>query len=470
MKKHILAITIFLCAQALHNCDAYGQAKIKAYFNHPVNNSVSTGINAVYLPSGTMSDTIVAYINRAKYTVDIAQYDYNQSTNDGAYANIATAVNNAYLRGVTVRWIYDGSSSNSGLSALNSGIHTLPRPSNSSGYIMHNKFVIIDAHSTNPNDAILSTGSEDWSSEMFYDDYNNILFIQDSALANAYTAEFNMMWGSTTAVPNAGAAKFGTAKTAIGQNTFTIAGHLVELYFSPSDNPDSHIASTILTANKDLYVGVYDMTRTGDANNIITAKNNGAYTLALVDQYTTTPAPTAVNTILSALGSNYVVYTGSYIYHNKMMIVDPSDTCSDPIVETGSENWTSSGTNYNDENILIIHNDTLANIYYQSFIENFTTIGGGSVTPVAGCGTVTSVQAISSVENIVSVYPNPATSALTISGQDLIKTITISNLLGQTLNTYEFNTQQVQINIADLPKGVYFIKINGTQVRKFVKE
>src|SRR5580698_3447407 len=84
--------------------------RIKCYFNHPVNTSISSGINAVYL-NGSFADTIAAYINRAKYTVDIAQYDYTSSASDST-AVIATAANNAVLRGVIVRWIYDGSSSN----------------------------------------------------------------------------------------------------------------------------------------------------------------------------------------------------------------------------------------------------------------------------------------------------------------------------------------------------------------------
>ena len=470
MNKYFQGLITFLFLFVMYNNNVSGQAKIKAYFNHPVNTSLATfGINAAYLPSGTMADTIVAYINRAKYSVDIAEYDYNQDDYDGVYANIADAVNTAYLRGVTVRWIYDGSASNGGLSALNSGIHTLPRPVNSDGDIMHNKFIIIDANSSNPGDPILATGSEDWSSEMFYNDYNNILFIQDSSLASVYTLEFNMMLGSTTATPNASLAKFGTAKTPLGINIFTIAGHEVELYFSPSDNPDSHIASTILTANKDLYVGVYDMTRTGDADNIVTAKNNGVYTLAVVDQYTPSTSSAVNNTLSTGLGSNYVVYTGSYIYHNKMMVVDPSDTCSDPIVETGSENWTSAGTNYNDENILIIHNDTLANIYYQSIISDFTTIGGGAFTHIAGCGdtstgTSTMAPALSNTATNTGIYPNPANQRFTISytlASFGYSNVVIYNIVGQKVADLVTDEPQVsgtynyQYSISE--PGIYFV-------------
>jgi hypothetical protein len=474
MKKISCYISSFLLFFVSHANPLSAQDKIKAYFNNPVTNSVSRGVNAVYLPSGTMSDTIVAYINRAKYTVDIAQYDYNQSSNYGAYANIATAANNAHARGVTVRWLYDGGQSNSGLSMLNSGIHTLGRPGTSDG-IMHDKFIIIDANSGTASDAVLCTGSADWSSEMFYKDYNNILFIQDAPLAQAYTAEFNMMWGSTTAVPNSSAAKFGNAKTDLGLHTFTIAGHTVELYFSPSDNTDAHIQSTILTANKDLYVGVYDITRTNDANAIVMAKEAGVYTLAIVDQYTPTSSSTVNSTLTSGLASNYIVYTGAYIYHNKMMIVDPSDSCSDPIVLTGSHNWTNSANQYNDENILIIHNDTLANIYYQSFINNFTTLGG-SYTTVAGCGTPASVQNAVHVEPVTAVYPNPALRAFNIT-YDLpassISSVIITNTMGEIVTVFCKNelqaagTHSYVSNV--LKSGLYFVSFSFGDER-FVKK
>ncbi len=454
----------------LHNY-AWGQAKIKAYFNSPVNISASTGVNAVYLPSGSMADTIVAYINRAQSSVDIAQYDYHQDAYFGAYANIATAVNNAYARGVTIRWIYDGSSSNTGLSALNSGIHKLASPTTSAYGIMHNKFIIIDANSGNPANAIVSTGSEDWSSEMFYKDYNNILFIQDSALAHAYTAEFNMMWGSTTAVPNTSLSKFGPFKTDLGLHTFSIAGHTVEVYFSPSDNTDAHIGTSILSANKDLYVGVYDMTRTGDASDIVARKTSGVYTLATVDQYTPTTS-SAVNSLLSSgLGSNYIVYSGSYLYHNKMMIVDPSDTCSDPQVLTGSHNWTSSAQNYNDENILIIHNDTLANIYYQSYIANFAAIGGGTAIALSGdCNTTLEVGVMNKITDKFVLFPDPSYAVLTISSDSTINTICIFNLVGQVIYVNQPDSNQVQINISGLTKGLYLVLLNGTETRKFIKQ
>ena len=353
--------------------------KMAIYFNTPVNNTVSSGVNAVYL-ANHMADTLVAYISRAKYSIDIAQYDYNQSS---GYANIANAVNAAYASGKRVRWIYDGSQPNTGLALLNSGIQKLASPTSSAYGIMHDKFVIIDAKSANPNDAIVSTGSEDWGVTQFNSAPNNILFIQDSALAHAYLNEFNMMWGDTGITPNASLAKFGPFKTDLGAHIFNIGGKTVELYFSPSDNTDGHIQSAINSANTDLYFGVYSFTMSSDANAIAARHTSGVYTAGIVDQYSNTGA--AYPILTSALGSSLKTYSSSsVVYHNKMVIVDPSNNCSDPLVLTGSHNWTYAANTKNDENTLIIHNDTVANIYYQSFYANYTALSG-TLTSIANC-------------------------------------------------------------------------------------
>lgn len=353
--------------------------KIAIYFNRPVNTSVSTGVNAIYL-NNAIADTIVAYLNRAKYTVDIAQYSYNQST---GYANIATAVNNCLTRGVRVRWIYDASQANTGLALLNPGVHLLGSPTTSAYGIMHNKFVIIDANSNDPNDAIVSTGSTNWGITQLNTDPNNILFIQDSAFARAYRDHFNMMWGDTGVIPNMTLSKFGPFKTDLGAHIFNIGGKTVELYFSPADHTDARIQSSINSANTDLYFGVFTFTQSGLASTIVTRNTAGVYTPGIVDENSTISGG-AYPILTAGLGSLLKTATGSVIYHNKMLIVDPSNACSDPQVLTGSHNWSNAADTKNDENTIIIHSDTIANIYYQSFHANYSTLGG-TLTPIAPC-------------------------------------------------------------------------------------
>ncbi|MBK7573073.1 MAG: hypothetical protein IPI10_16185 [Bacteroidetes bacterium] len=59
------------------------------------------------------------------------------------------------------------------------------------------------------------------------------------------------------------------------------------------------------------------------------------------------------------------------------MIVDACDPNSDPAVEVGSHNWTTAAETKN-ENVLIIHDDTIANIFLQAYKGSFNRLGGNN--------------------------------------------------------------------------------------------
>ncbi len=69
----------------------------------------------------------------------------------------------------------------------------------------------------------------------------------------------------------------------------------------------------------------------------------------------------------------------------------------------------------------------------------------------------------------LKIYPDPANTEITITGP-MVSSISITNLIGQTIYTNHYNSEKVQIDISSLPTGVYFIKVNGTEVRKFIKQ
>jgi hypothetical protein len=72
--------------------------------------------------------------------------------------------------------------------------------------------------------------------------------------------------------------------------------------------------------------------------------------------------------------------------------------------------------------------------------------------------------------NSIVTYPNPAYNELTISASDKINAVAIYSLIGQTVYSHEYNSDKVQIDITALPAGVYLVRINGTEIRKFVKQ
>ena len=375
-KAVIPVLFCFILLLGYHVCLSQNQ-KIKCYFNYPVNTVISTGVNAVYL-NGAFDDTVAAYINRAKYTVDIAMYNYT-STAGSIVAKIATAANNAVIRGVIVRWIYNGSSTNSGLSLLSPAIYTIASPTSSGYGIMHNKFMVIDANSLNLMDPMVMTGSFNFSATQTTGDHNNIIFIQDKPVALAYDDEFNKMWGGTGPSPNLAFAAFGINKTPSAQNVFNVNGTMVEVYFSPKDPTGQGLKDAINTANNDLFFGVYTFTDNSIANLIKDKYNSGIAVRGIMDQYSknyTTSTNTPYYILSPVLQNNFILYTTSLLYHNKVMLVDALNPSSDPQVFTGSFNWSLSAQNSNDENAVIIHDASIANQYYQSLCQNFTDMGG----------------------------------------------------------------------------------------------
>jgi hypothetical protein len=79
-------------------------------------------------------------------------------------------------------------------------------------------------------------------------------------------------------------------------------------------------------------------------------------------------------------------------------------------------------------------------------------------------------------KNSVYLFPNPATSELTIENEKLkIEVIEILNVPGEKVFEKHLtsNVQRLTINVADFPSGIYFVKVKteqGISMAKFVKE
>jgi|GEM_PF-771329 len=70
----------------------------------------------------------------------------------------------------------------------------------------------------------------------------------------------------------------------------------------------------------------------------------------------------------------------------------------------------------------------------------------------------------------IDVYPNPAHDALTITSSSNITSVSINDVVGKSVYVHAYNANRVVVDVSELPIGTYLIKVNDTEVRKFVKE
>jgi phosphatidylserine/phosphatidylglycerophosphate/cardiolipin synthase-like enzyme len=328
---------------------------------------------------------------------------------------------------------------------------------------MHNKFFVIDGRGGAPDSAWVVTGSWNPTQPGTADDYQNVVEIQDPALANAYTMEFNEMWGSSTQVPNASLSRFGARKTDNTPHRFVIGGKNIECYFSPSDHASSHIASAINAAQHSVGFALLTLTRTDISGPILAQKNAGKKVRGLLDNGTDQGSQ---YTYLLSNGVDIHLKTGPGLLHHKYGIIDAEDPHWNSVTITGSHNWTSSAENSNNENMLIIRDGNITNQFLQEFAARYYQFGG---TDSISVGVAQGDDHIPSGFSLSQNYPNPFNPTTTISfsiPQSSFVILKVYDILGRETATLvnapeKQGSYAVRFGGAGLASGVYFYRLTA---------
>jgi hypothetical protein len=410
---------------------------IHVYFNGSVDHSVATEELALSLGTD-MNDTVAAWIMSAQHTLDVAAYNLNDQT-------VEDAVNAAVANGVQVRWIYEGQNANIGLSSLDDAVVTHPR-TDGEGSGMHNKFIIGDADFA--ESAFVLTGSTNLTTGQLVSDLNNAIVFEDQSLARAYELEFEEMWGSEGMTPDAANSKFGADKTWNTPVNFLIGGSEVELYFSPTDGTNAAILEEIEGANADFEFALLTLTR-DDLGAAIVELNQSFFV-----------SPVGVIEQINTTGSEFdnLISNGVQVYahdlsgdcHHKYAIVDHSEPGTDPLVITGSHNWSSSAESVNDENTVIVHDARVANLYHQEF--------RGIVNAINGTGDAVLEAGVRNWK----VMPNPAREQVWIQGVHATDAVRVLDASGREVAVSQWRQGAViQLELNGLSSGMYHVAVTA---------
>lgn len=303
------------------------------------------------VPNGYCSTSIcqdfVRLINNSKSCIDIAIYGYED------IPAITNALNKAKARGVSIRFVYDEAPNP--LNTYYKGNDIIKNLSiksqsdkvgNEAGKLMHNKFVIFDKR-------IVFTGSMNFSKTGLSDyDGNDVVIISSAEIANLYELEFEQMLNG----------KFHLSKNRHDvSNRFILGNSEVEVYFSPQYKSCLRIVEIINSAKKYIYIPAFLITHKDIADALVNAKKRGVDIKIILDGNSSGTR----NTKHQYLRENGILlkfenYAGKL--HSKTMIID------DSYLIMGSMNFSNSGENKNDENLLIIKNPELVKNYRDFFL------------------------------------------------------------------------------------------------------
>lgn len=438
--------------------------KWEVYFNKPVDNSYAIPGNEANGNTNLVT-RLKQRIDSAKYSIDFAIYSFNDLT------PIRDALIQAVVRGVKLRVVYDSRTNQALMQDLiNAGILVQKR-NTGTGALMHNKFMIFDYRdTTSAGDDWLWGGSANITSDQFNVDVQNVILIQDQAICGAYTREFEEMWGSHININDPVRARFGPAKIDNTPHLFFVNGKRIEIYFSPSDGASTQIENMIgNNTNKSINFAIYAFTRFNISNKMKSQYNPPTKMVRGVFDASQSTAG-GVYEEMKGIGGQTPWNPAAPVFlenqtgllHSKYMLIDADLMTSNPIVQTGSYNYSNAATFDNDENVMIIYDSLMANQYYQDFVKRYTDAGG--------------TIGISHIENSVTEnyfmkqnYPNPFNPSTTIEfgipKQEFVSLKVydmlgreISTLVSQNLNqgVYKYTFQT-----SGLSSGMYFYVLNS---------
>ena len=134
---------------------------------------------------------------------------------------------------------------------------------------------------------------------------------------------------------------------------------ILGVYFSPYGGCEDQILYWINQANTSIHILIYSFTLDSVGDVLINARNRGVdvrvvFEVQQISQYSEYQR-------LRAAGLAVRNDTNSKLMHNKLMIVD------NLVVLTGSFNWSSSGEESNNENLIVIKNSYVVNMCEEEF-------------------------------------------------------------------------------------------------------
>jgi phosphatidylserine/phosphatidylglycerophosphate/cardiolipin synthase-like enzyme len=370
---------LLLFAACLLSCGAPSQAdldttrggRVEVMFNEP-----GTRQSNMWEPDAVR--LMIESIQDAKATIDMAVMGFGRD-------EVIDALIAAHDRGIKVRMVGDaGHLYNSGYQRFRE--RHIPMVSGNLNHIMHNKFMIID-------DRFVFGGTANWTDTDLRHNSNNFFFIDSPLVAADFADEFHQMYGGL----------FGHTKVEIDNGrSYQVGDTTVEVWFSPNEDAMGRILELVDAAQESVRFTIFAFTKDQvgsafirkqaefDAKNAAEGISADASiherrTVAGVIDQSQLHSNGQYHEVFRLLGAQIPLrmdandnskqpgdyQAGGGRLHSKTMVLDAYG--ENPIVITGSFNWSASATQSNDEYLLVMHGGRVAESFDTYFDSLWNT-------------------------------------------------------------------------------------------------
>lgn len=336
------ATSEFLTTVPFRSGYGFRSSWIEIYFTDPVSPLAEREVGGV---DAFLSAAIVA----AKESIDVASRNLNLDSITGALVV-------ANRRGIPVRVIAESDSmlGRSNFQVLrDAGITVIE---DQQPGLMNNRFVVIDNKE-------VWTGSLSFDLAGVFREHNTLVRINSPEVAADYTKEFNEMYENNQFGP------FVNPETPFP--VVDIQGTQVEVLFSPDDIVVSRLTQLISEAQQNVSFLVYSFASDDLRTSLRSKADDGVTVGGVVEFDPVNPnSPNPNESLVEELnltrqaGLNVLLDRNPEALNHKIMIIDGK------IVVIGSYDFTNRAEIENDENVLIIHNEMVA----QKFMEEFERV------------------------------------------------------------------------------------------------